>query len=288
VRKLLCTPLEVSIHSRAEHRTTSVSLAVHCVITERLTSFPPCSHSCFLPTMPRKSGLSSFHAVLYAFLARVRKLLACVRAPLRLVLSFFRAFSSWLASHGSCRPGLPPAQRWQTSHDKPDDVYPLEESWSSASIVCASRVPDSLTPDTVPDTGSMRGTPAASSTSVASSRHSNHTHHSSHAHNDILAVPSSPYAFGHPGVSFHNIAVPAVSSPNLVHRAISTPNLPDFSRHRTPARTSIRQAEARSRSRASRVSGRRPPPMPNQSFVTLAIVRHVHLMNHSLADVAAV
>jgi hypothetical protein len=230
--------------------------------------------------MRRKLGLVSFRAVLYIILARARKLLACVRAPaqlLRLVLSLFRAASSWLSSRGPSQPVLPTAQQ---SHSQTGGIDSLQDPMSSISIVCASHVPDSHTPEAVPDIGSMRDPAAAASTSIATSRHDNHTHAEPHR-NGVIMVSSLPYAAGQPRSSSHNVAAPAASSHNVVSQAPSTPNLP------APALTSIRPAGPRSRSSASQASeGRRASSdAPQQPSVTLAIVCRFLLMNISLSDV---
>jgi hypothetical protein len=230
--------------------------------------------------MRRKLELVSFPAVLYAVLARARKLLGCVRAPaqlLRLVLSFFRVASSWLSSRGSSRPILPTAQQ---SHGQAEDTESLQDLMTSLNTVCASHVPDSHIPEAVPDIGSMRDPAAATSTSIATSSDDNHSHSNSHRNGGIM-VPSSPCTSGHPGSSSHNVAAPAASSHSLVSQATSTPNLP------ATALTSIRPAGPRSRSFASRALDGRPSSSgaPHQPSVTLTVVRRVLLINFSLSNV---
>jgi hypothetical protein len=231
--------------------------------------------------MRRKLELVSFRAVLYAVLARMRKLIACVRAPaqlLRLVLSFLRAASSWLSSPGSPRPALPTAQQ---SHGQAEDTELLQEPMTSLNIVCASHVPDSHILEAVPDIGSMRDPAAAASASIATSSHDNHTHADSQR-NGVIVVPSSLYAAGQPGSSSQNVAVPAASSHSVVSQATSTSNLPA-----TALTTGIRPAGPRSRSFASRALEGRPSSSgaPHQPSVTLAIVRRVLLIDFSLSNV---
>jgi hypothetical protein len=227
--------------------------------------------------MRRKLELVSFRTVLYVILARARKLLACVHAPaqlLRLVLSFFRVASSWLASRGSSRPVLPTAQQ---SHGEAKDTNWLQDSMSSISIVCASHLPNSHTSENAPDIGFMRDPAAAASASIATSLHDNHTRADSHR-NGVIMVPSSLHTAGHPDSSSHHVAVPAASSHSLVSQATFTPNLP------STGATSIRPAGPRSRSFASHTPERRRASCdaPQQPSVTLAMVRRLLLMNRSL------
>jgi hypothetical protein len=209
--------------------------------------------------------MAALRALLCALWAHVRKLLTCMRAPgqlLRLVLSLMKTLSRWITNRTTCsRSSLPSAVT--TAREDRDSWN--HRSRPSETVICASRVPDTLAPGMVFHMGPTDVNAGASTISLAS------THY---AHDETVAS-QLPYSRTQSRSTFRNVSAMNHASLHYLPRTISTPNLPGS---RPSTRTGVRQAEARwnsARSRpASRVSGRRASPASNRSSAALTIVCH--------------
>jgi hypothetical protein len=218
--------------------------------------------------------MAALRSLFLALWAHVRKLLACMRAPgqlLRLVLSLIKSLSRWMKSHTNrSRSLLPPTLK--VARGESDNTH--GESWPSGTIMCASRVPETLTPGMAFGTDPTDLNSGASIISLASTQ--------DRAHDESMADPLS-YNHTQSRTTLQNVSATNPASLHYIPRSISTPNLPGS---RPSTRTGVCQAGARWTSARSRstscVSGRRPSPASNRSATALTMVCHYVSPNDSI------